>query len=1201
MSSADIALQRAHAYLEEARDLSQNISSRCEAFDASRSALLDARRAGVSADQILPIFTAICTTAIADSSRVIRGVVPQAVEDLCLRDMRSFIPAATSFMIRSLHDDSVPVIKRALRTLTSLFRKLIGFVVSVGVSEETFPESRLSVWFQMQQKAISFIHAEDEGLRKAAIKFSETVVLAFSYSGSAGSPDHFTLDYILKKGTTSPLLNLNKMEEEGVRCVRCVAEFTHFCLEGNMWTSKPEKGRVAGLPPASFMTAIAVLSNLVRRRKKIIEVTLPPLLMVVSAVTGSGRLPSSAFLSLSDGQKQSIVQVLRFSVRSLRAYPHARQGRAGSDITLATNDLEKYEREVEANRQESGQKRNQSAESVVAPKIEQEPQVSQQVPRPTLKRPRSQNSSEPWRRLPADEAHKFVQSFTRGMPHEEVVNFIMTRLLLNIPPAESVPGAIKAQQIQNASLARSDEPTPKRPRKGKSGVKETDRSSTAAPKKVAPVRKLAPPVVPVHLSPKATEKLVTICCRRVLKREAQAVSSGAGPLRLQILARLLAELAERKSDIASTFCDEACIYIVDNIENNIPLAQAWLYSLVFREQFSEYHDTSGTAAKVAALPEPTSSEDPVLTQSTELTMEQSPPEEIGVVVEMEKANGRGNHNAEVKSEQKIGSIEVDGPIDGERQSGDSPINEAAEANRTRDLVSKPISGEECEEEEEEEPYEPLRAGEGYERILRKLLTLLRDKNDISAEAFSRMVIDAPILSLSVMELLESLCKDPSRTKLGLQTLRDVIVERSGKDRRTSLSLLLGFAAHDDEVLRGPAIRLLANKIYVECQGEVSEIIEGHAADCLEKAFAELSGSATDDEISALDRGSLLLTALCGQKHTLLGTIASFYAKAPDAGKQVLLRRAKDLAGHIGMSARPILDLIGGQLLPLETPDSNSDTSTDGIEGLALEVLRALLKKFGKPSEEVVEAARLRYEVRKNTDFIIAVLPGLPKQALLRYLAAVVESAMSTNTVQAESGGEGNQNNATDEGKKTSGFKDIISTLMSSRPPSVTPAELLVELHKLPPGSPVSTAIRACFEMKAIYKQEAVAQAVQQLMEMTVTPDLFMRTVHLARIFHPDLEKYLTETVMQRLIEKQVWSNALVWEGFLRYCVEIKKKSIKLLLSLPVDQLQDALRKQPVLTGLFKELVSNPKNAKKINPTHRKTIAAAIKKTSKTKK
>lgn len=1225
MSSADLCLQRAHAYLQEARDIHVSTLARVEALDAARAALLDAHRARAPSAQILPHFTALCEHAASERAHPLRAVLPAAVEDLVARDMPSFAQAATPFLARALHDDNFIVAARAVKSLTRLFRKVVGFVVASGVGDGDgrFSQANVAVWLQMQQKALSLIAAKDEGLRKACVKFAETVVLAFTFSGSAGSPDHFTLDYLVKKGSDCPLLEPRALEEEGIRCVKAIAQLVHHSLEGSVVTARPDgRESVRGLPPMSLMTAISVLSNLVRRRRKILEFTLPPFLNAVAAIASGSRPPTTpqGILQLTPSQRHSIIHVLRFNLLALRPYPHTRSGRAGADIMQASADLEALEREEEMQRRERASKlaaisARERAEREAAVEADKRraaagAAAAHMQPAPSMRRGREPTSmGPPWPRLPPKEAYAVAQAIIQSKPPHEVVNFIISALLHHIPPAETVPGAKRPLQKSRATVEQTgaEEPAMKRPRKSRFGAKDPDRPMhEAAPpppkKKVAVVRKVAPAVGPVKLTSTTVEKIVTVCCRRILKKEPQAIASGAGPMRIQLLARLLTRLSQQdQGTTARQFCEEVCAFIAANVEYNMPLAQAWLFKLACEAELTKISHNMGSdipLLKTEAEEEGTnraekSSEDTtaavaIKTQpvaevivKSELVTDSSATAEVASAVQDKEEAPETKPNAKAESE-----VVKDDKV----AKGDSNPAVKTDQEMANDASS---------EELEADVLDPLSVNEGYGRIFHRLLELLADKQPFVGDSYSQVICEAPILTQSVFDTLKTFCHDPSRIKIGLHTLRDIVLKRPGDDRAKCLSLLLGFTNHEDEVLRGPSIRLVANKIFAECVGEVPEAIEKHAVDSLSTAIGRLSEKPTADELSSVERASLLLTALCGQKHELLREIAASYISMQPAARHILLQRAKDLAGHLGMAAVPVILLIAGELLPVQPAADGDSSGTDGLEVLALEVLRALLKKFGRPTEEIVDAARTRYDLSGNTAFVIAVLPGLRKDSLLKYLAAIVSSVFGTAKV-AENGSGTEKIDPTDDTSKTAGFKEIIAIVMGSRPPALSPSELLFELHNIEPNPAVSSAIRACFELKSIYKQEVIAQAIQQLIEKTVIPDLLMRTVHLARIYYSELEKYLTGTVLKRLIDKHVWKNEILWEGFLIYCAQVKDKSfIKLLLSLPAPQLAEALRRQEDLLTTFKGLFSNPKNLRKVSSVkHRKVIQAAIKKPAK---
>lgn len=1267
-SPAETCLQRATAYLDEGRDSNQDSAARFEALDASRAALLDARRARAPPQLILPIFEALLAMAAIDSSHNIRMVVPQVVEELCFRDVASYVPSGTSFLLRALHDDNNLVVNRAVRALTTLFRRLVGFVVKHGVGENAFPEGRLSAWLQMEAKALSLMASHDEGLRKAATKFAETVVLAFSYSGGSASSEHFTLEYIVRRGSDSPLLNCEKLEQEGVQCVKAVAQLVYQSLDGQLVTEKPDHSRsLQSLPAASFMTAITILTNLVRRRPKIIDFTLPPLLSIVATITAARRPPSRAFLSLPIGQQLSITTVLKLSLQSLRGFAHTRDDRWNNDIGLALNDLTEYERRQEAMRKERAATvsaaspttyRSQKVEGVLpsgVPPRKMEPSLNtpEKVESPhhqshpgapnMHKRPRvaANVPGMHGQKFSASEALALTQQLVRSMRPQEVVNFITTRLLLNIPPADTIPGAAEAARRANkraAAALNSDEHGQKKQKRSRFSAKEaadphrgSSTSATVSVKKVA-VRKVAPPVVAIKLSNIASDRLVALCCRRILKRETEARISGALPLRLQLLSRILTSFARKESAVLSEFCDEVCTYIIDNIDNTMTLAQAWLHSLAVADGVSHLKsvnlatiEKSGNAAdndqngKGSRKMEDTAKTLEMKTLKTNKSTA-TPREEIEMDVDSEKErtlvtqpsdNSSATDSMKTQNSKKTVSSENENrngsaiAQGGGETASKAPILEngsgggIADASINGKNAVVAVEGRDSREVIlEDDNWKGEVVGKGYVQIFVKLLDLMKKKEGFPVELYGKVIADAPVVPEAVIKIVLDLCKDPLTNKTGLQTMCTIAMERFGPDRLKCLSLLLDLTRDENDAVRGPAIRLMASQMFNGAEGEVTRLIEERTVENLRTCVDAVCKEVLPGNLAKLERVSLLMTALCGKKHVLLRHLAEAFVKLPLEGKNVIMVRAKDLATHVGTDSGPLLQLIAGSLLSItEVEGSNVEDKkkTDGAEDLALHALRAVVVKLGQTSDAVVEAGMERYQLCGNVAFVLTVLGGLSREDVVKHLGAIVEH---TGCSQEDGEEDGKGEEGKDDKTSTKGsFKEVINKVTSGKSAALNAADLLMELHKLKASPAVKGAIQECFEHKGVFKQEAIAQAVQQLIERTVIADLCMRTVILARLFHPELEGYLTDTVMPRLIRKKIWTNEVLWDEFLRYCCDIKEiPAVELLLSLPIRHFEDALNRKQEFVTMFREL-ANSKSARRISPKYRKVVGAALKKST----
>jgi symplekin len=77
--------------------------------------------------------------------------------------------------------------------------------------------------------------------------------------------------------------------------------------------------------------------------------------------------------------------------------------------------------------------------------------------------------------------------------------------------------------------------------------------------------------------------------------------------------------------------------------------------------------------------------------------------------------------------------------------------------------------------------------------------------------------------------------------------------------------------------------------------------------------------------------------------------------------------------------------------------------------------------------------------------------------------------------------------------------------------------------------------------------------------------------------YKSLATFVSSTLFNRLIIKKVWTNAPLWEGFIRCATLIAPASYGALLQLPKEQLRDVVERQPALRAGLREYVA--KNAR----------------------
>ncbi|CAF4119508.1 unnamed protein product, partial [Rotaria magnacalcarata] len=139
------------------------------------------------------------------------------------------------------------------------------------------------------------------------------------------------------------------------------------------------------------------------------------------------------------------------------------------------------------------------------------------------------------------------------------------------------------------------------------------------------------------------------------------------------------------------------------------------------------------------------------------------------------------------------------------------------------------------------------------------------------------------------------------------------------------------------------------------------------------------------------------------------------------------------------------------------------------------------------------------------------------------------------------------------------------------------SELLIALHQIPSEEcELKTTMNAttlCLNERSIYTHDVLAIVIQQLVDISPIPVLFMRTVLQALSFYPKMVGFVMN-ILQRLITKQAWKQARIWEGFIKCCQKTRPHSFPLLLQLPPPQLKHVFQTAPELReGLMRHLHS----------------------------
>ncbi|KAK2656710.1 hypothetical protein Ddye_009762 [Dipteronia dyeriana] len=488
-----------------------------------------------------------------------------------------------------------------------------------------------------------------------------------------------------------------------------------------------------------------------------------------------------------------------------------------------------------------------------------------------------------------------------------------------------------------------------------------------------------------------------------------------------------------------------------------------------------------------------------------------------------------------------------------------------------------------EAEEEHDFFSSTTAASVYEMFLLAVTETLRDSFPPSDKTLSRLLAEAPYLPKSVLKLLECLCcsgnsdkgekelQSGDRITQGLSIVWNLILMRPPL-RDVCLRIALQSAVDHLEEVRMKAIRLVANKLYplssISLQIEdfakemLLSIIHGNVAEGMdaeesttepqkdsdvEKPSNEhLLVSSISKDISTdahqtstsqsmpslstpeAQRCMSLYFALCTKKHSLFRQIFSLYKDASKVVKQAVQRHIPILIRTMGSSSE-LLEII-------------SDPPS-GSENLLMQVLHTLTDGT-VPSPELIFTIRKLYDTKlKDVEILIPILPSLPRDEVLLIFPHLVN--LPLDKFQAALA-------RTLQGSSHSG-------------PILSPAEVLIAVHGIDPdrdGIPlkkVTDACNACFEQRQIFTQQVLAKVLNQLVEQTPLPLLFMRTVLQAIGAFPPLVEFVME-ILSRLISKQIWKFPKLWVGFLKCAQLTQPQSFSVLLQLPPPQLENALNR-----------------------------------------
>lgn len=430
--------------------------------------------------------------------------------------------------------------------------------------------------------------------------------------------------------------------------------------------------------------------------------------------------------------------------------------------------------------------------------------------------------------------------------------------------------------------------------------------------------------------------------------------------------------------------------------------------------------------------------------------------------------------------------------------------------------------------------------DSYDHCLYTLLSGLQEKPEQRDGLFTKLVLEAPIITESALEVIRRYCEDESRVYLGMTTLKELIVKRPSRQFQY-LHVLLDLSSHEKEKVRTTALAFL-KRMYEKDQ--LRDYIEKFALNYLlllvhPNPPSLLFGADKDTEVAApwteetMRQCLFLYLSLLPLNHRLVHELASVYTEAIADIKRSVLRAIEQPIRGMGMNSPELLLLV--------------ENCPKGAETLVTRCLHILTDKV-PPSPELVERVRDLYHKRvPDVRFLIPVINGLEKNEVIQALPKLIK----LNPIVVKEV-----------------FNRLLGTQHSEGSSSVsplTPGDLLIALHNIDSikcdMKSIIKATNFCFSEKNVYTSEVLAVVMQQLMEQNPLPMLLMRTVIQSLTMYPRLGGFVMN-ILSRLIVKQVWKYPKVWEGFVKCCQRTKPQSFSVLLQLPPAQLTSVFERCP---------------------------------------
>ncbi|KAJ6235313.1 symplekin-related [Anaeramoeba flamelloides] len=599
------------------------------------------------------------------------------------------------------------------------------------------------------------------------------------------------------------------------------------------------------------------------------------------------------------------------------------------------------------------------------------------------------------------------------------------------------------------------------------------------------------------------EKMSILAFKRILRHEKISRKFGFNELRTDLIARLITAIRQTKELIVKDYLINLLVeYISHDFKNRYQIAIRWLF-----EEFTlHFFHEEEHQINISLLKE---EENHVKGEGNDNKMKNG--NERGKKEKEGQEEGEGDDDDYDNNEKKENEKKIKIENENEKENENENENEKEKEKEKENEKEKEKGVRNNKKEKENKKEEKKKVIENrYSIILEMILISVCQKLNEPNEILTKFYLSIPEITPNAFQILFQYIETPNTTMKGFSLLIEILYKRPTY-QNLCLEKILEISCCPIDELRPAAIRILVNRLYLE--KKFKKKIQNYSLNTLQK-LKMISKSR-----QILD----LFYSLTVKTPKLLIKLVDLFIKSNKNVKSKIKKTISSVVTELGPENKIVLQII---------QQCDEDT-----KGLVLAILKPLTRATMEVHPKIIELVKDIYYNRINDPhFLIQILSGLDENVFTQE----INNFLSLPTVS---------------------LKLAIKHLFALPRRLIEPTVFFKKLHNISFNTEeekkkIITAIEICvIKQKKIFNQEVLAGVIQQMIDQSSIPPLFMRTLIRFYQSYPKTGEFVA-SILKKLIRKRVWKDKNLWVGFKFAIIQVKKFSYGLLLSLPAKQLEE---------------------------------------------